>query len=361
MELDSMGCKYNAYTSKDFTGYHIKLPNKHVRECLDILSDMLMNTNFNAPDFHSEFKKEKRIVLEELLAIQDRKSELTISYMEQQMFPKDESLSNNHFDDIRDLPKHKLNKVVDVWKTYYNAQNTFISIYGNVSDCNNIEDMLEHTFGSMSKGKANTHIFKLPAKFKTRDSTVDKIIQLKDSKSTEKSHLNISYLYPNLITKAQIYSFQIMQLVLANLISGRLFQNIREKEGLVYSIKSLDNIYDYAGFFSIYTNTKPENLNVVTKKVEAEVEHMIQHGITKKEYEVARNHLLGSISIDSENSMNVAQYNAYELFYSLVKKKPFIPYTDMIRVIQSLSRDEINKTIKTVDVSKRKSCVIKVV
>lgn len=372
-ELDSMGCEHNAYTSKEFTGYHIKMPKQYLQPCLDIQSDMLLHTNFKTTSFKEEFLKEKKIVLEELLGYQDRKSELTISYMEQQMFPKGTSLANNHFTNIEDLPNQTLKTTMDVYKQFYVGKNTFISIYGNLcankkvcpdgtfkTACSSIEKLLETYYGSMPTGEPNTMFFDLPKAYTPQDSTIDKTIQIRDKKAAGKSHINISFRYPSLRTKPQLFSYQIMQLCLANLISGRLFQQIRERDGLVYSIRAIDSIYDYAGFFSVYTNTNPKHLDIVIEKVKHEVLHMIRNGITKKELEIARNHLLGSISIDAEDSMNLAQYNGYELFYSLHKKKAFTPYLDNSRIVQSLTLDEVNKRIQAIDIDSMRTCIVRI-
>ena len=136
---------------------------------------------------------------------------------------------------------------------------------------------------------------------------------------------------------------ELFRLVFCDLTSGRLFQDIREKRGLVYSIKSVNFCYDNLGYFCIRTNTDVKNIKELLKQLKFQLEAAKENGLTQKELELAKSNYSGNMLLELEDSMTIAEYNAYELFYH---SKSYTSYREIIELIEDISLEEMNKFIR---------------
>ena len=134
----------------------------------------------------------------------------------------------------------------------------------------------------------------------------------------------------------------VFRLIFVDLTSGRLFQEIREKKALVYSIRSIHCLYDHIGYLSIVTNIEPKNLDILLVEFKKHIDYVKDNGLSQKEFEIAKKNYTSMLSLDLDNSRTLAEYNAYELFY---KSNNFTTYFDTIKYIKKITLNEINKFI----------------
>jgi predicted Zn-dependent peptidase len=340
-ELDSIGGIHNAYTSKTFTGYHIKLAHTYFEQGLDLLMDILKNPKFlfiDFKDFAEEFKQEKNIVQKELLSIKDNYSRYLNELLEKNIFPS--PLDLIYSDDLDALDSITIDDTIKAYKEYYCAQNMIVSIYGNLNGYNmeSMESILNKYLGDVRQGDKNTLIY-------SRDKPWNSIKNVELFKIANIQNANLSIAYKNIGYKDKkvYYMLELFSSIFCDITSSRLFQIIREREGLVYGIKSHNFCYDHLGYFAITTNTKSNNLTKVIKKIIAEIEKVKTFGLTEKELELAKKNYLGKLVISMENTMQIAEYNAYELFYH---SDNFNEYPDIPKTIISITLKEINEYIK---------------
>lgn len=340
--LNSIGANYNAYTSKTFTAYHAKTILDYLDEAMDILVDMVKSPKFitmKKKDFLEEFTQEKHIVLQELLTIRDNNARYLDELIEKNIFS--DRLGYNCEDDIKDLKSITIDDIIAAYKEFYCAENIIVSISGNFSNTpiSYGEKLIDKYFNDFIKGTKSKCIYDKP-----KSSNKIKFVDILKKKNIEKCNISLAFRHSGYKNIQEFYLIELFSLIFANLTSGRLFQNIREKEGLVYSIRGLNYCYDHLGYLSIATNTSPDNLEKVIKLIKKEIESVKLNGLTEKEFEICKNNYKSKLSLDSENSMTIAEYNAYELFF---RSKDFIEYPSVISLINKITLDEINHFIKS--------------
>lgn len=336
-ELNSIGSEYNAYTSKPFTGYHAKAAYIHLEHCVDILSDLVANTNFYTDTFSHEFTQEKKIVVEELKAIVDNKMRYILEVLDKNIFTGE--MGDNVTDDIAEIDSITLDDIISVYKEYYVGSNMIVSINGNLGKHKKtIPKLLEKYLGHIPKGVPNKFLF---------DHTYFSKSPKKTTTITDKAIIKaiVALAYPNsgYKSRTKYYMLELFRLVFCDLTSGRLFQEIREKRGLVYSIKSVNFCYDNLGYFCIQTNTNVDNIDELLKELKHQLEAAKEKGISKKELELAKSNYSGNMLLELEDSMTIAEYNAYELFYH---NKSYTSYSEIMKLINDISLDEMNKFIR---------------
>jgi predicted Zn-dependent peptidase len=336
-ELNSIGSEYNAYTSKPFTGYHAKAAYIHLEHCVDILSDLVANTNFYTDTFSHEFTQEKKIVVEELKAIVDNKMRYILEVLDKNIFTGE--MGDNVTDDIAEIDSITLDDIISVYKEYYVGSNMIVSINGNLGKHKKtIPKLLEEYLGHIPKGNPNKFLF---------DHTYFSKSPKKTTTITDKAIIKaiVALAYPNggYKSRTKYYMLELFRLVFCDLTSGRLFQEIREKRGLVYSIKSVNFCYDNLGYFCIQTNTNVDNIDELLKELKHQLEIAKEKGISKKELELAKSNYSGNMLLELEDSMTIADYNAYELFYH---NKSYTSYSEIMKLINDVSLSEMNKFIR---------------
>ncbi len=334
-ELNSIGSEYNAYTSRCFTGYHSKSAYVHLEQSIDILSDLVANTNFYTETFSAEFEQEKKIVVEELKAIQDNNLRYVLEILDKNIFSG--VLADNSDDDISAISSITLSDVIETYNKYYVGSNIIVSINGNLGKHkSSIPKLLHKYLGGIKSGTANLGIFDT-----SLYNTNPKREQFVEKKSSVKAVVALAYPNSGYSSRTKYYMLELFRLVFSDLTSGRLFQEIREKKGLVYSIKSVHYCYDHIGYMCIRTNTNVENIDKVVGELRAQLEKVKREGLTHKEFEIAKNNYTSSMLLNLEDSMTLTEYNAYELFYH----KEYVSYDQIIELINSISFRELNKFI----------------
>lgn len=338
-ELDSIGCKYNAFTSKTFTGYYTKSAYNYLENCMDILTDIIHTPKFLSIEqnkFKDEFEQEKKIVLQELLSIRDQYSRYNHELIEKNIFVS--PINRNSEDDIEDIYSISINDIIETHKKYYCSENIIVSIHGNLQNLDKTEKLMEKYFGNFRSSFKNSHLFQTS---KNRD--IINYIDIFRKSNIEKCHLSLTFPNRGYEDKTKYYLTELLGLIFVDLTSGRLFQKIREDNALIYNINSSNFYYDYQGYFSIQTNTNLNNIDIVTKKIVNEINEVCLHGLEIKEFEIGVNNYISKILLDSEDANIIAMYNVYELFYN---PNNFLSYFKVIDIIKNFTIDSINNFIK---------------
>lgn len=336
-EFDSIGSKFNAYTTKHMTAYHAKSSYEHIEKNLDILSDMLLNTDFYRPEFAEEFEQEKKIVVEELKSTKDSQMRDLSDYVEKSIFK--DKLGYDADEDISAIKRITLEDIISTYKQYYVGSNLIVSISGNLSSIiNRIPTLMNEYIGTLPIGSPNTIMFD---KSYQQTSILDNTIY---KPNIQKAFISITYLDDGYKSRLNYYQTELVRLIFTDLTSGRLFQEMREKKGLLYSIHSIHICYDYIGYLSIRTSTDPKHIEDGSffKEYDYQVKHLVKNGMTQKELDVAKNNFSSSLLLSLEDSMTLAEYNAYEVFYH---SSDFLPYNKLVQLIRDFKKDEINTFI----------------
>lgn len=284
--IDAIGGQINAFTGKECTCYYTKTLDSHLNIALDILSDMLFNSKFASGDIGVE----KRVVIEEIGMYEDTPEELVHDIFSEMVW-RGNSLGYPILgteDSINRFSKKMIKQYMD---EFYTPNNTVVSVVGNFDEAELI-DAVSRYFGNW-KEKSSTSL-----NFTRAEYITDKIIR---EKETEQVHLCMGFQGVE-NGDDRIYSLLALNNILGGGMSSRLFQTIREKKGLVYSIYSYPSTYNSAGLFIIYAGMNPEYLQNVVDLIKKEIDLLKKTGITQSELDKSKEQLKGNYILGLEST-----------------------------------------------------------
>jgi predicted Zn-dependent peptidase len=283
--VDEVGGQLNAFTGKEYTCYYIKVLDTHLELALDVLSDMLLASKFDAEDI----KREREVVLEEVHMYEDTPDELVHDIHLTKTWAN-HNLGRNILGTVSSIEKFDKNLINQYYNEFYTPDNIVIAAAGNLTH-DRLEELAERYFGKMQGAKQQRNIVAptlLPA------HTIH-------NKGIEQVHLCLGTIGVPQASTA-IYPLHILNNILGGGISSRLFQSIREEKGLAYSIYSYQTNYSDAGLFTIYAGTRPSNMMQVTELIWKNIDDLKQIGITARELNKTKEQLKGGLLLGLESS-----------------------------------------------------------
>ncbi len=283
-ELDAVGGQLNAFTTKEYTCYHAKVLDEHIDLAIDLLTDMLFNSKFNEEDL----EREKNVIIEEIKMYEDAPDELVHDIFTGTLW-HGHPLGRPIIGSAEIVNSFSRKDLVDYYRKHYIPNNMVISLAGNIKHQQAVEKL--------------TPIFeKLKAGEQRRVSTPPKGISNLNcqNKGTEQVHMVIGT--PGYqLDHRDVYTVQLMNTVLGGGLSSRLFQEIREQRGLVYSVYSYHSSYHDSGLFAVYAGLSKNNVNQAMELIFKEVKDISQNGITESELQRAKDQLKGGLLLSLEN------------------------------------------------------------
>jgi predicted Zn-dependent peptidase len=290
--VEDVGGQINAYTSREITAYYIHLLKNDMPMAMDILSDILQRPTF--PD--SELEKERGVILQEIGMTNDTPDDVVFDYYQETAYP-DQALGAPILGRETIIENMRKDTLYDYVHRFYTPEKLVVSAAGNV-DHDMFVHMARTMFSDLSK---NTHQNYTPAKYEGGDKRVEKDL--------EQSHVVLGFQGVNR-EDPDYYSAVILGTVLGGGMSSRLFQEIREKRGLVYSIYSSHSAYHDDGQFEIYAGTGPENLDKLIPVTCEEIVKIMQNPISEAELNRAKAQIRAGILMSRESMLSRANRQA---------------------------------------------------
>lgn len=326
--IDNLGGQINAFTSKECTCYYVKLLDEHIDIGLDILSDMFLNPLFDKEDI----EKERQVILEELKMYEDSPEDLVYDLLMEGVY-KTDALGGNIIGTKESLDNMNREIISDYFKKYYVASNSVISISGNFK-FEEIVKLIEEKFKNLNKGDVNLEIT-------TPEFHPCFIAKNKD---TEQVNLAISLKAIPLEDREDAYALSIINNIFGGSISSRLFQNIRENKGLVYSIYSAPSLYRKSGELGIYASMSNENLKKVYNLVLEEIDNIRENHLTEEEIRESKEQLKGSYILGLESTSSRMMSIGKSMLLTKKVKDP----NDIIESINNIEKARIDLIIDKV-------------
>lgn len=297
--MDAIGAQVNAFTAKDITCYYAKSTSGNAAEAFEILSDLFLNSTF--PE--EEMVREKGVVIEEIAMNEDTPDDLCLDLLSQAFFGKE-----NYGRTILGSKKNVQGFTGEDIRAYlnkrYTPDNIVISMAGNISFAL-AEELVEKYFASIPAAKAEPRPFNVNLKSGN----------LFRKKDIEQIHIAVAY--PSMKRYERLSdATQIMNSVLGGSMSSRLFQTVREKLGLAYTVYSYVSSYVYSGALAIYAGV---NSDMYEKSVQAIfdcVEKMRREKMSEDEFKRGKEQLLSSLIFAQESTSSQMLLYGKELIYS---------------------------------------------
>ncbi|MBQ2941396.1 MAG: insulinase family protein [Clostridia bacterium] len=284
-KMDMTGGQLNAYTTREYTSYYALTVDKSLDEALEVLSDMVINSRFS----ESDIELEKGVVLEEIAMYEDSPEDLVYDLLEEHAFSGN-TLGRSITGSRESVMRITRNDILSHMEAFYAPSNMVLSVAGNFNE-DELLYFAEKYFGDMKDSSAVKPEYTKPLFTGGENTTVKEI---------EQANLAIGYEsfgYDNDLR----YPLIILNNAFGSSMSSRLFQRIREEEGLAYSVYSSVASYRDIGLFSIYAGLKAENLEKTEKIIREETEKLVKSGLTEEEILRAKKQIAGSLILSGES------------------------------------------------------------
>lgn len=296
--VDSIGGQLDAFTSKEYAGYYVKVLDEHLPVAVDILSDLVSHPVF-APE---EIEREKKVVLEEIKMVEDTPDDLV-----HELFA--ESYWNGHplGRPILGTPQSVAALDQDILRQYfrdtYTADNFIVVAVGHLTH-DAVCDLVVRAFdGVPASGRPVVDV----------RPSVCPTVQIRQ-KELEQSHvcLGTAGLPQN---HPDRYAAHALNTVLGGSMSSRLFQNVRERRALAYAVFSSLSAYQDAGALSIYAGCANEAVRELIDVVIAEIRRLEREPLPSDELRRAKDHLKGSLMLTLESTSSRMSHHARQEIY----------------------------------------------
>jgi predicted Zn-dependent peptidase len=305
-QVDSIGGNMDAFTGKETICFNIKVLDEHLPIAIDILSDLVLNPIFNPKDI----AREKGVILEEIKMDEDNPDYL-VHEIFTQSFWKDHPLGKPILGTKETVRSFEQEKLFDFYRQRFSPNNMIISAAGNL----NHSKFMELIRAKFAELKA------VPNGFHVAAPAVTPRIITRNKKSLEQVQLCVG-VPSHPISHDERYVSYVLNTILGGGMSSRLFQKIREEQGLAYAIYSDLNPYRDTGCLTVYAGTSLESTRNVVDSVMAEFRHLKGQAIPAEELRRAKDQLKGSLMLSLESSTsrmsNLARQQMYfDRFFSM--------------------------------------------
>jgi predicted Zn-dependent peptidase len=326
-QVDSIGGHLDAFTAKETICYSSKVLDEHLPIAFDILSDLLLNPKFDPDDM----EKERSVILEEIKMVEDTPDDL-VHEIFMQNFWKDQPLGRPILGTKQTVNKLDRERVVDFFQQFYTPDDIIISAAGNL-DHGRVANLIYDKFAKVDT-HGNGHV-DAPAHTHSR-------VSMRNKKELEQVHICLGVPSYSLSHEDR-YVCYILNTILGGGMSSRLFQNIREKQGLVYAIFSGLNSYRDTGCLSVYAGSSLETAERVVDMIIEEFRHLRKNPVEPDELRRAKDHLKGSLMLSLEStSSRMSNLARQEMYFG-----KYFSLDEMISSIEKVTAEEVQELAKT--------------
>ncbi len=319
--VDSIGGGLDAFTAKEMVSYNTKVLDEHLPLAFDVLADLVLNPLFRAEDI----EKEKGVILEELKMEVDN-PEYLLHEIFSSNFWKDHPLGKPILGTRDTVKAFDQDMLRSYYGRYYTPSNILITAAGNLHH-EGLVDLVRERFEDMRFNG------QLPPE---TPPTPHARLVFRNKTSLEQTHLYMGvpgYAFPHKLR----FACYALNTVLGGGMSSRLFQNIREKQGLAYAVYSEMSMYRDAGCFAIYAGTSVESAAKVVESIVKEFRELKQTRVPDDELRRAKDHLKGSLMLSLEStSSRMGNLARQELYFDR-----FFTLDEMIQSIEDITAEQL--------------------
>ena len=322
-EIDLIGGNLNAATSKTYTCYYAKTVDKELGKAIELLGDLVVRPLLDDKDVD----KERGVILEEIAMEEDSPEDLVYNLLHQGIY-RGQTLSGTILGNKESIAAYKRQHLMAYRGRYYCPRNTVISVVGRF-DPEEVLDRLQEAFsGWDSEGEEAVY----PA---NALMPCDETLRLE--KDVEQMHLCLAY--PGLRQMDQErYVMMALSGMLGGGVSSRLFQHLREDQGLVYSIYASPSSYPDCGEFTVYAAASPRSIRKVVREIRREAEKALEEGFSQGEWR--RN--MAQIKTSYVLSQESAYQRMAHLGSQLLTTGGITSPREILKMLDQVKREDVN-------------------
>lgn len=321
LEIDALGGEMNAFTGRETTTFYVKVLDQHLMHALSLLADLFHDSQFRK----REVEKEKQVVLEEMRMVEDDPEDLVQDLHTEQVLrahPLGRPVLGNTAT-IRGLSRADLLRFIG---THYHPHETVIAASGNF-EVKVLRALLDRLFAARAASRRPRGL-RWPAE-------VYGGIQAKQ-KPLQQVHLCLGYKGLRLDDKDR-YVLLALNSIVGGSVSSRLFQEIRERRGLAYSIYSYASSFSDTGLFTIYAATRPREAGRVVELIRRSIARLLGDGVDRKELQKTKDQMKGGLMLSLESTQSrMSKLAKDELYHGR-----HIPLSEIMTKIDDISSHQL--------------------
>lgn len=322
--LEAKGAINNAATSKDFTHYYITIPSKHFDLAMEMHGDMLQNPLIP----RKELEKERKVVLEEICKDLNSPTMKVYNNLVEMMYI-------NHPYKRKVIGKSEIietitrDEILEYFNTYYTPSNMITVIVGDI-DTETALEKVKQTFNSENKKISKTNY--------PKEKQIPSLLRKIDSAETNSGYMLIGFRGTK-ITDRDSYALDVLSTILGDGRSSILYQNIKDKKQLAFSISASNSTFKDDSIFYISANFIPENYEKLEQNIFLEIAQIQKNGVTPEQLKLAQNIIERNTYYARESISNIAQ----EIGYTMVTTNDINFYENYLDNIKKVTTNDIKK------------------
>jgi predicted Zn-dependent peptidase len=337
-DVDRVGGQHNASTNREYTCYYINAISGFLENSVEILADMYYNSLFD----HVEIDKEKNVIIEEIRMYEDTPDEYIHDQFIEYML-EGHPLSHSILGTIDGMHAADRDTVTEFYKQNYGLENCIFVISGSFSEA----DARAYVEKYFSKRKKNAG----------RKKTVTPNLPVRRMLSHTKRNLEQAHFCMGLdgIQRDDEDRWPLFALstILGGSMSSRLFQNVRENEGICYSIYSFHSSFSDAGIFGIYCAASPDKFTRAVELIIKECRDILRNGVSAEELADSKTFMKGNLALSLESvEVRMGQIAKNEIIYG-----KYFSFDDIMAKINNISLDDFNRVCDRIFNNKTMSIV----
>ncbi len=326
-EFDAVGGFANAFTSKEHVCFHAKVLAAHLPLLIDLLADLFLESVFDPV----EIEREQNVILQEIRMVEDTPDEF-IHVLFQENFWKFNTLGLPIYGSVGTVEKIRRDHMLGYVSRNFHPENIVISAAGNLEH----QNFLELIAPSMEN---LNHSLRRPQRETPQHHFFSHVVR----KDLEQVHLAMGMQGSSQIDETRFAS-HLLNVILGSSMSSRLFQEIREKRGLAYSVYSFSHSHEDTGMLGIYAGISPENIEEVLRLINGQLSTLSHTTIPEAELAAAKEYVKGNMYINAEsNDSRMNRLAKNEFLFGR-----YVPFEEIEQKINSVTPEDIQNWFQNV-------------
>ena len=321
--LESVGGYLNAFTTKEHTCFYARILDSYLPKAIDVLSDLVLSPVFDP----KEMEKEKRVILEELKNIEDDPDDLIHDYLDKSVY-QHHPLGYPIIGTAKNITHFSKTDLIRYTDAHYIPERLVIAAAGNLKHDEFVK-LIDHSFRTRRRAAASPKRLKGPKRMKSRKEIFERPVT--------QAHICLGTLGCG-VKSRQRYPLLVLNSLLGEGMSSRLFQNIREKYGFAYSVYSFANFMSDSGSFGIYIGTDGQKIDHSISLIHKELRRLRLQPVGPAEIRRAKAQLKGSMMLSLESMSNrMMRLGSGEILYG-----DYLSLDTILRGVDDVRQDDVS-------------------
>ncbi len=326
--IEGVGGFFNGSTGKEITSYTARAPGEHLPSVMSVMADMIRHSLFDP----AEIEKERSVIIEELSATHDDPQEWSNLLIDETMWPG-LPLGRDDAGTIKTVAQLQRQQMLEYLESHYSPNSLVISVAGNI-DQQQVIQLAQRLFGDWEARHLPAYAGSLPP----RDASAVQMVQ-KDTEQTNVCLATLGTAY----TSSDYYPVMLINALLGDGMSSRLFQSIREEQGLAYDIGSYLNSYFETGNLVVSAGVAPSQAEGVIRAIIAELSKLCDVPIPADELHRTKAYVRGGVLLGLEGTQQVASWlGSQECLHNRVRN-----VDEVLALIDAVTLEDILRVART--------------